>query len=206
MKNNYGFGKFEILTVLVLMLVIFAGLMYFLLGGVSNQKIDTMKENALNFSKSATTNISSFHNVDVVYLQEAIDQEVFTSIRNPFGGGNCDPTQSRINYRDGKAYSTLKCGKYLIDEAVFNDKEKVPVYEVSEWSSEKSVGADVETRLLYNCTSSGKEVFDNYYEEPYFVYVYNKKFNDSVYLSSSIKNSDCIVVSKLFYRTKKVIN
>ena len=51
MKNNKGFGKFEVLTVFVLVIAIFAFLMHSVLGGATGQKISTMKDSAISFSK-----------------------------------------------------------------------------------------------------------------------------------------------------------
>ena len=43
----------------------------------------------------------------------------------------------------------------------------------------------------------------DYYEELYFVYELNKKYNSNYYYSNGVK--ECKVVSKTFYRTKKEI-
>ena len=50
---------------------------------------------------------------------------------------------------------------------------------------------------------AGKLVFPDYYEELYFVYELNKKYNSNYYYSNGVK--ECKVVSKTFYRTKKEI-
>ena len=52
MRNNKGFGKIEIMTVIVMLLVVFAFLFYLILNGTGNQKFETMKENGLSFSKT----------------------------------------------------------------------------------------------------------------------------------------------------------
>ena len=62
---------------------------------------------------------------------------------------------------------------------------------------------DMEERILYNCKSNGKEMYDRYYEELYFVYEINKKYDTDYYSVSDIK--DCELVSKTFYRTKELI-
>ena len=64
MRNNKGFGRYEILTVIVLMLIIFCILSVVMFGGISKQKIETMKKNAITFNSAVTTNIASFHNTD----------------------------------------------------------------------------------------------------------------------------------------------
>ena len=200
MKNNKGFGRTEILTMVTLLIVAFAFFGYLLLKGANKQKFDTMKENALSFSKAASTNIASFSNVDVVYLDELVSAGVSGNIKNPFGGGNCDGSQSRVNFTSGRSYATLRCGEYLIDYSDFSDKEAVPVYKVTEWDEEKITGTYVEKRTLFNCLDNGREVFDKYYEEFYFVFKYNEKYGTNAYFANDAKN--CEVTSKEFYRTK----
>ena len=200
MKNNKGFGKIEILTMVTLLIAAFAFFAYLLLKGANKQKIDTMKENALTFSKAASTNIASFSNVDVVYLDQLISAGVSGNIKNPFGGGNCDGSQSRVNFTGGRSYATLKCGEYLIDYSDFSDKEKVPVYKVTEWDEKEITGPYVEKRTLFNCIDGGREIFEQYYEEFYFVFQYNQTYGETSYFARDIKS--CEVVSKNFYRTK----
>ena len=52
MKNNKGFAKFEVITIVLILLVVFAFLFYMILNGASGQKFTTMKENANSFSKA----------------------------------------------------------------------------------------------------------------------------------------------------------
>lgn len=204
MRNNKGFGKFEIMTVIVLLLVVFAGGAYMLLNGTKGQKISTMKENAWSFSKVVATNIASFHYSNTVYLGEAIDEGFFQNIKNPFGGGNCDVAESRIDTIDGKPYATLKCGSYLIDQSSFEDKDNVSIYEVSEWKDKKDE-EDAEERTFYNCLDGDKEVFDQYYEELYFVYQYNKEFGTDYYFAEGMPDDNCVIDTKVLYRTKNAI-
>ncbi len=208
MRNNRGSGRFEIITVIVLLLVIFAVGAYMILGGANNQKFNTMKENAWSFSKTVATNIASFHYSNVVYLGEAIDEGLFSSIKNPFGKGDCDITESKVETIDGKPYVTLKCGKYLIDQASFEDKNNVSILEVSEWTTEKPKDADsdnLEEVTMYNCLDGDKEIFDNYYEELYFIFKYNKEFGTDIYFASDVLGNECELTSKTFYRTHKVV-
>ena len=201
MKNNYGFGKFEVLTVIVVLIGIFAFLAYVFLGGVSGQKLQTMKDNANRFSRTIADNMNSFHNTETVYLGEAIDEQILKNIKNPVGKGNCSVSESFVHFTGGMPYVTFKCGDYLIENVNFSKKSDFPVYKVSEWSEKKTSDND-EKIVLYNCTENGKEVFDEYYEELYFVYLVNKKYGTSHYFASSV-NSSCKVESKTFYRTKE---
>lgn len=206
MKNNKGFLKIEVMTVIVLLLVVFAFLFYVFLTGTGNQKYETMKDNAISFSKAVTTNIASFHYTNTVYLEEAIDEGFLKSIRSPFGGGTCDIYESKVDTVEGKTYATLRCGKYLLDAADFANTEEVPVYEVSEWSAKKLEGDNVEEKELYNCLDDDKEVFEQYTEELNFVYHYNKKYGTDEYFVDSFKeSSECEIVTKTFYRTKEEV-
>ena len=109
MKSNKGFGKYEVLTVIVLLLIVFCILSMNMFGGVSKQKIETMKNSAVNFSSSVTTNISSFHNTGKVYLQEVIDEKLIRDIKSPVGGGKCSSSESYVELIDGSPFVTLKC-------------------------------------------------------------------------------------------------
>lgn len=201
MRNNMGFGKFEVMTMITLLLVVFCVLAYLLLNGVSNQKIDTMKDNAISFSKVVTTNIASFHNTETVFLGEAIDENLLGDIKSPFGGGVCSREESFVHLEDGLPYVTLKCGNHLIENTNFSSKD-INVYIVSEWSENKKNDDDEET-TLYNCEDGGEIAFDQYYPELYFVYQSNKKFDGNAYFADGVHN--CEVVTKKFYRSRKVL-
>lgn len=201
MKSNKGFGKFEVLTIMVVLLIIFCILSMNLFGGVSKQKIETMKKSATSFTTSVTTNIDTFHNTEKVYLQEVIDEELIRPIKSPVGGGKCSGADSYVELIDGMPYVTLNCNNVLIEKENFVNKD-INVYKVSKWMSKKTKD-DMEERILYSCKSNGKEIFDRYYEELYFVYEINKKYGTDYYFASDVK--DCEVVSKTFYRTKELI-
>lgn len=201
MKNNRGFGKYEILTVIVLMLIIFCILSINMFGGVSKQKIETMKKSAISFTSAVTTNIDTFHYTEKVYLQEVIDEKLIKPIKSPVGGGKCSSADSYVELINGQPYVTLNCNNVLIEKEDFSGKN-ISVYKVSKWMEEKKKD-DMEERILYNCKSNGKEMYDRYYEELYFVYEINKKYDTDYYFVSDIK--DCEVVSKTFYRTKELI-
>ena len=205
MKNNKGFGTFEILAVIALALAIFAFLGYVILGGANKTKFNTMKETAYSFSKAVATNIASFHYTNTVYLGEAVEEGFFKDVKNPFGKGNCDDGESRIDFINGKPYATFKCGKYLINETSFDDATVIPFYEVSDWDTKKLEGKDTEKKTLYNCLENGKEVFDEYEEELYFIFEYNKKYGTDAYFAKDVLEENCEVATKDFYRTIKEV-
>ena len=90
------------------------------------------------------------------YLEEVINEELLDYIKNPFSKGNCDVTESRVDMIDGYAYTTLKCGKYLIDKEKIKDVNDIKIYKVSDWSSKKIKGDNVEKKTFYNCKKDGK--------------------------------------------------
>ena len=204
MKNSKGFGTREILIVVLLMLSISAFLAATLLGGSNEHKILTFKENASTFTKTIVTNQASFFNVDVIYLGEAINEGFMKDIKNTLGSGNCDPNSSKVVFKDGKTYTTFKCGKYMIDNVEIKTLDNLEIYEVSEWTDKKLTGKDVEEITLYNCTEGDKVVFDEYYEEVYLIYKVNDLYNESARTLDGIERKTALkVIEKTFYRTKK---
>lgn len=203
MKNNKGFGTKEIALVIVAGLFIFAGLFMSVMKGASKQKVITYSENALTFQKTAVGNQSSFRNPELIYLQEVIEEQFMKDIKNALGSGNCDREESKVVTRDSHIYTTLKCGKYLIDDEEIKDTSKVQIYVVSDWTEKKLSGKNVEKKVLYNVEDSGKVVFDKYYEDTYLPYKITKEYDEYVPVFDEIERRTSLkVVKKTFYRTK----
>ena len=131
MMNNKGFMRFEVLTMIFIGVVAFCGAAFFILKGANGQKINTMSSNGLRLSEVVVANLDSFKNLNTVYLDEVIKEELMDNIKNPFGGGNCDETASRVDIVSGAPYTTLKCGDYLIDNQNIKDVKEVKLYKVS---------------------------------------------------------------------------
>ena len=205
-NNNKGFIKFEVLTIFVLAICALAYGLYFILGSTGKQKYDTFKDSAITFVKTVSTNSNTFHNSETIYLNEVVDEKLLkNSIKNPFGAGYCDETESKVEFIDSKFYVSLKCGKYLIDQASTNDKKTMDIYTVSEWSDKKLSGENTESKTLYNCKdANGKELFDNYTDELYMITQINKKYETDYYFSGEV--SDCEVVTKEMYREKSLMD
>ena len=203
MKNNKGFAKYELLTIICLILSITCILMGCILKGASNQKINTMKKDALSLVKTVTTNIDYFHNTDVVYLSEVVDEQLLpdNGIKSPFSKKLCNNTESKVEMVKGIPYVTLLCDSYLIEKTKINDFESVEVFKVNNWQEDNNI-PNAQSKTLYNCKIKGKEVYDNYYEEFYFVSMINKDYGTNYYLSNDV-NDTCKVVKKKFYRSKK---
>ena len=191
--NKRGFAKFEVLTVLVLMIVVSAVLLTIILKAVNNQRINMMITNAKNFSNRV---IAEDMSGSSYYLKDAIKDELYDEIKSPFSSHNCDENESKIEYSGSKKYVTLKCDEYIIFNQESND-EDYKVYKVSDWKTEKK-GEVVQEIMGYSCKSDGKDVFSDPYEEKIFIDKVNEKYEKSYTSVSDI--TDCEVESKEFYR------
>lgn len=202
MMSNKGFMRFEVITILLIIIVAFCGGAFFILKGADSQKINTMGSNGLRLSEVVVTNIDSFKNLNIVYLEEVIHEEFLDYIKNPFSGGNCDVTESHVDMIDGHPYTTLKCGNYLIDKEKIQDVNDVTIYKVSDWSSKKIKGDNVEKKTFYNCKKDGKVLYDGYLEEGYLVAKINYDYDKAYYFKSNLEEFCDEIVEKTFYRTK----
>ncbi len=201
MKNNKGFGKFEVLTMIVVLLGIFAYFGYTLMKPQMEKKLSAMLKNATTFARVVIQNYDSFHNDRTVFLGEVIDEELMEKVPNPFGEGNCSLSESRVDYEEGEYYVTFQCGEFLLDHVPVSSTEEVNYYEVGEWKEKKTSDKD-EEKALFNCLVDGKEKYPEYYDELYFVSRINHDFEKDHYLAITIKD-ECEVVAKTFYRTKE---
>ena len=201
MKNR-GIGKFEGLTLIVLIMVISAYLLWYILGGVNSQKYTTMKKKAISFGKTVSINDSSFHNTEYVYLKEVMDEGLISNMKSPFSNKDCSMSESKVVYRNDLPKVTLKCDNYVIDNLGISDND-YSVYKVGDWGLEIPKD-NYEEKVLYNCIENGKEKYPEYYEELYFVLLVNKDYGTNHFLADNIEN-ECEVVSKTFYRTKEKI-
>lgn len=206
MMNNKGFMKFEVLTMVFLFIVAVCVGGYLIIKGANGPKINTMSSNGLRLSEVVVTNISSFKNLNIVYLDEVINEKLIDNIKNPFGGGNCDATESRVDMVSGNPYTTLKCGEYLIDKQNIKDVNEVKLFKVSKWQEEKLTGENVEETIFYNCEKDGKNLYDEYLEEGYLVAKINHDFDTAYYYKDQINGQCDTIVEKTFYRTKEEFN
>lgn len=201
MKNNRGMGKFEVLTMIVLLMAIIAYILWYFLSGSDSQKFNTMKKNAVNLSKTVSTNINSFHNTEHVYLGEVINEGLIGKVKSPFSAKDCSLSESKVDFHNDLPSVTLKCDNYLIDNVRFSSTyNDVPIYKVGKWQLEK-IDGEYEEKELYNCLDGGKEKYPEYYEELYFVSRINEDYGRSHYFADTI-SGECQVVKKTFYRTK----
>ena len=161
MKNSSGFGKFEVLTVIVLLMIVSAYLLYCVLNPPMEEKVKIMKNSAVKFGNTAATNNNTFHNLSVVYLGEVEDEKLIESVKNPFGRGTCSASESYAEISGDSTVVTYKCGNYLISGMNLLSADTYEMYEVSDWKDKKSDSSNDE-KVLYNCTVNGKEKFPEY--------------------------------------------
>ena len=204
--NNKGVGKFEVLTIFVLVIGIIAFLMWTVLNGSDAKKFDNFKSNAIQLNKAVYTNIDSFNNPKMVYLEDVIDQQFLKKMKSPFSSEMCDFTESKVETEgDNRRFTTLKCDGYLIDRENDLDINKMKIYKVSEWSEKEITGDNVETKELYNCDENGSPLLENYVEGDYLVFKTNKLYTLKNYSITDLNDDVCVLMKKTFYRTKELV-
>ena len=202
-NNNKGIGKFELLTMILIGMIVFCLVMWYFIGVANRERYNTLRKSAASMAQTLSTNLNSFHNTAVAYLGEGIREGFISNVSSPFSGKNCSISESKIVMKEAKTHVTLRCDNYLIDDADAADYESLPIYKVSEWTDKKPKGKS-EKKELYNCLDGGKEKYDEYTEELYFISNINNDYGTEYYDTKSM-NSECEVVTKTFYRTKKLI-
>ena len=215
--NKRGFAKFEVLTVLVLLVVVSAVLLTMILKAVNNQRINMMITNAKNFSNRVVAEEMTGNSY---YLKDAIKDELYEKIRSPFSSKNCDENESKIEFDGAKKYVTLKCDEYIIYKEESNS-DKYSVYKVSDWKVKKDEDDDndddkenendedenesekIQEMLGYSCKVDDKDVFNSPYEEKIFIDKVNEKYEKTYVSVSGI--ADCKVESQQLYRNLTLV-
>lgn len=203
MINNKGLGKFETLTLVVVLMAIAAFLLYSVLGAAGSKDYSKFRTDAVNFNKSVFSNLDTFKNPDFVTLAEVVSYNLVDDFKSPFSKEKCDKAESFVVSEGSSRYVTLKCDEYLIDNVLANDLDKAQVFKVGEWQEEPINEPNVQTAELYNCDSNGELLLDKYAVGSYLVFQVNKTFGENNYFPESIKS--CNVVKKTFYRTRELV-
>lgn len=202
MKIFRSFGEFA--TVFLLLVLVVLGLMFWILKNGSSAKYKSLTNNAIRFSDVVGVNLSSFSNERLVFLEEVVDGGYMSNIKSPFSTNNCDIMKSYVEIDSTKKLVTLTCDKYVLKNYRAGDTD-IEIYEVGDWKDTKKSDSDEEA-TLYNCVDlNGNNVFDDYYEEKYFLYEMSKKYNSYFDDVNNINNSDCTIDSKTVYRTTKKV-
>ena len=202
MINNKGLGRFETLTIIVVLIGVIAFLLYCTLGAADSRNFPKLRADAAYFNKTVFSNLDSFVNEDFVTLGEAIDQRLIEDFKSPFSRNKCDKGETFVITRERERYVTIKCDDYLIDNVDSNSLDKAPIYKVGEWQEEAIEGENVQSMELFNCDDNGSMVLDHFSSDSYLTHEVNKKYTTRYYSSSDI--DVCQVVSKIMYRTKEL--
>lgn len=197
MRNNMIFRKFESIIVLVVMILLLCFFLFLILRMGDKQRLKNFINNAYNFEKAVLINLDSFHNDKRVYLREVIDEGFLKKIKNPIGKGFCSKEESYVDFDNGTSFVTLQCGHYLINHVRLDDISSIKLYKVGNWQDKRI--DDAQSKVVYNCLDGDKELFDNYYDEFYFIYMINKTMGSEFYYANQVNT--CTVVTKTVYRS-----
>ena len=162
MINNKGLGRFETLTIIVVLIGVIAFLLYCTLGAADSRNFPKLRADAAYFNKTVFSNLDSFVNEDFVTLGEAIDQRLIEDFKSPFSRNKCDKGETFVITRERERYVTIKCDDYLIDNVDSNSLDKAPIYKVGEWQEEAIEGENVQSMELFNCDDNGSMVLDHF--------------------------------------------
>jgi len=192
--NEKGAVRFEVVTVLLLVIVLLVFFTYKILNSnQSPKKFNVMISNARSFGKSAYS-----YNMDIqkdkIYLLEmkSIGDLDISDSFNP--KNNCDLYESKVEFEGVDSIITLACGEYLIDSTSLEDKD-FKVYKVSEWSTNKT-NSDDEMMTGY---TYGK--LDRYYNEDDFIEAFNDVTGNDYTTINAIGDA-YEITTNVVYRTK----
>ena len=206
-KNNKGLVLPELLAILAFILLILAFAGYASFQNGDKRKYEVFAQNARDFGTKATTyrneRIKYF---DEIYLIDLVDDHYIKAYKNPFsGGGECDLYESKVVFsQDGSKRVTLKCGNYLVDSQLWSSGN-YKVYKVSNWQEKIGDSLEAETSKLYKYQKNGMDMLDDYVVSKKLVTTYNQKESKNIRDIEQIDLEKIEVISKIFYRTKKLV-
>lgn len=168
--NNNGLGKVEIISILTLIIVLFAvGL-----GLVSDvgKKYSYFKSVCNTFANNAAMYRNNYPIKDnKYYLDMLISKGYSEKIENPLNTTEeCSEEESYVQIDDTSKNVYLVCGKYVVEGY---QNQSYRIYKVTNWSEkEEKIDNDVET--LYNYKKNDKLVLDEYVPLHTFIKTYNE--------------------------------
>jgi len=206
-KSNKGLVLPELLAVIAFIAIIFAFVAYVSFENGNKRKYEVFARNARDFATKVTTYRDEYIKyVKEIYLSELVEDNYIRGFKNPFsGGGNCDLYESKVvTISSSERYVTLRCGDYLIDSQLVSSNN-YRVYKVSSWQDKIGDSLEAQTAKLYNYQKNGTNILEDYVFAKELVEKYNKNENENARTISDIDTSIVSVVSKTFYRTKKLV-
>ncbi len=205
-KGNRGFSAIQFFFVVIIAGIVVIVITKIVFDADLRRRWGVMAYDATLFGYNAV-NIQDEER-DHMYLQEFVDQELFSEIKNPFIESDeyCHPYHSFVTYEGDKKYVTLECGNYLVDRLSIV-QEHVMIYELSEWTTtslKETKNNQVEAKTLYYIPENN----DIYLREPQtsevFLLIFNKMYQTSYRRIDEIPE-DYKVEKQVFYRTKTLV-
>ena len=200
--KSKGFTKFEFILGLLTIL----GLTAFGVKGFFDNKNGGVYNAFKKLAEGFVMDVSVYKDSDIredgiYYLNYLLKHGFDEEVPNPFSSSECDPYESYVIIRSPKKVS-LRCDKYLI-EGTYQDS--YTIYEVSDWQDKEEVG---EADILYKYKKEGLLVTNDYLLEDAFVHTFNDNEGTSYTSIDEInakKASNITIISKMFYREKKIV-
>lgn len=206
-RNNKGLVLPELMAILAFFALIFAFGAYVSFQNLDKRKYEVFAQNARDFVTKSLTYSSEYGRYqEEYYLDELVSSRYIKAYNNPFsGGGKCSLYESKVVITDDdEKYVTLRCGDYLIDHQRFLSGS-YKVYKVSEWQEEIGDDLEAQTAKLYNYEKNGQLVLENYVVQKEFLALFNQNEEKNVKSIESIDLQNYNVITKTFYRTKKLV-
>ena len=202
--NEKGRGTYEFLTVAVTCLVLSAIFLGIVIHNNKQEKYQVFRYNAKIVGINAV-NYNNETSEDVVYLYELINNNLVTKIKNNFSSDEyCDMYESKVVFSNDNKKVTLKCDNYLIYNQDVTD-EKYSIYKVSDWSTRKLSGDNVDKVKVYGLIKNGKNLLNEYYEEDLFIKLVANNYG-SKYDSLETIKKNYKVEEKTLYRKRTLVD
>ena len=202
--NNKGVGGYEFLTVVLVCLILTSILLYIVIGICDKEKFQVFRYNAKTIGINAIQ-YDGTRNFNTVYLYEMINDGLVTEMKNSFSGDElCDIFDSKVEFTDSGKKVTLRCGNYLIYKQDITS-QNYNIYKITDWTSKKLTGDNVDVNKVYNAVLDDDEVLDDYYEMDLFIKLMMNKYGSQYYSIEAIKE-DFNVIEKTVYRKRVLVD
>ncbi len=205
--NNKGKINLEFITILAFILVIIAVVGFFASLNNYSRKYDVLRQNARDFASKVAmfrNEYSNYHKE--IYLKDLVAVNYIKAFKNPFNGDkNCDLYESKVFFAsDKERYVTLKCGEYIIYEQNVNSDE-YDIYKVSDWQEDIDDIEFIQSTKLYNYKNSdGNMALSNFVTSRELIDLYNKNEQKDIKDLKEVDLSNVSIITKTYYRTKKL--
>jgi len=206
MRDNRGLVLPELMAIIAFIAIIFGVFAFIAFQNGDKRKFEVFVQNAKDFATKVSTYRDEFLRFEEeVYLEDVVSVNHIKPYGNPFGGGSCNLYESKIVTKaSGERYVTFRCGEYLIDSQTVSSSN-YKIYKVSDWKEKIENLEEAQSAKLYNYEKNGKLVLDDYVVLKELITLYNEKENQNIKTIDDIDLEKYNVVTKTFYRTKKLV-